>query len=47
MFALADVAFHIVTLAMIGPESLTVTTSATIDFLRKPAPGGRSPRRGS
>jgi uncharacterized protein (TIGR00369 family) len=39
MFALADVAFYIVTLAMIGPEPLTVTTSATIDFLRKPAPG--------
>lgn len=39
MFALADVAFYIVTLAMIGPEPLTVTTSAAIDFLRKPAPG--------
>lgn len=39
MFALADVAFYIATLAMIGPEPLTVTTSASIDFLRKPAPG--------
>ncbi len=39
MFALADVAFYIATLAMIGPEPLTVTTNASIDFLRKPAPG--------
>jgi uncharacterized protein (TIGR00369 family) len=40
MFALADCAFYMVTLAMIGPEPLTVTTSCAIDFLRKPAPGG-------
>lgn len=39
MFGLADVAFYIVTLAMIGPEPLTVTTNCAIDFLRKPAPG--------
>lgn len=39
MFALADVAFYIAILAMIGPEALTVTTNASIDFLRKPAPG--------
>lgn len=39
MFALADVAFYVVTLAMIGPEPLTVTTNCAIDFLRKPAPG--------
>lgn len=39
MFALADVAFYVATLAMIGPEPLTVTTNASIDFLRKPAPG--------
>lgn len=39
MFALADVSFYIATLAMIGPEPLTVTTGAAIDFLRKPAPG--------
>lgn len=39
MFALADVAFYIAILAMIGPEALTVTTNAAIDFLRKPAPG--------
>lgn len=40
MFALADCAFYMVTLAMIGPEPLTVTTNCAIDFLRKPAPGG-------
>jgi uncharacterized protein (TIGR00369 family) len=40
MFALADCAFYMVVLAMIGPEPLTVTTSCSIDFLRKPAPGG-------
>lgn len=39
MFALADCAFYMATLAMIGPEALTVTTSAQIDFMRKPAPG--------
>ena len=39
MFALADVSFYIATLAMIGPEALTVTTNCSIDFLRKPAPG--------
>jgi uncharacterized protein (TIGR00369 family) len=39
MFGLADCAFYIVTLAMIGPEALTVTTNCAIDFLRKPAPG--------
>ena len=39
MFALADCAFYVATLAMIGPEALTVTTNCCIDFLRKPAPG--------
>jgi len=39
MFALADCAFYMATLAMIGPEPLTVTTSCSIDFMRKPAPG--------
>ncbi len=42
MFALADCAFFIAILAMIGPEPLTVTTNCAIDFLRKPAPGGLS-----
>jgi uncharacterized protein (TIGR00369 family) len=39
MFALADVAVYLALLAMIGPEALAVTTGASIDFLRKPAPG--------
>ncbi len=39
MFMLADCAFYMVTLAMIGPEPLTVTTNCSIDFLRKPGPG--------
>ncbi|MEO1551999.1 MAG: PaaI family thioesterase [Pseudomonadota bacterium] len=38
MFALADVAYYIVTLAMIGPEALTVTTNCNINFMRKPQP---------
>ncbi len=38
MFALADVAFYIATLAMIGPQALTVTTNCTINFMRKPEP---------
>ncbi|MEO1774445.1 MAG: PaaI family thioesterase [Pseudomonadota bacterium] len=37
MFALADCAFYAATLAMIGREALTVTTSLTINFMRKPA----------
>ena len=36
MFALADVAFYLAILRKIGPEGLTVTTSATINFMRKP-----------
>ncbi len=40
MFALADCAFYIAVLAMIGREALAVTTNCAIDFLRKPAPGG-------
>lgn len=36
MFSLADCAFYAATLAMIGPEALTVTTSCTINFMRKP-----------
>ena len=36
MFALADVAFYLAILKKIGPEGLTVTTSATINFMRKP-----------
>lgn len=39
IFALADVAVYLATLARIGPQALTVTTSASIDFMRKPAAG--------
>ncbi len=38
MFALADVSYYIATLALIGPEALTVTTNCSIDFMRKPGP---------
>jgi uncharacterized protein (TIGR00369 family) len=37
MFTLADCAFYVATLAMIGREALTVTTNLNINFLRKPA----------
>ena len=37
MFTLADCTFYAATLAMIGREPLTVTTSVSINFLRKPA----------
>ena len=36
MFLLADCAYYVATLAMIGREALTVTTSLTINFLAKP-----------
>lgn len=39
MFALADVAAYLATLARIGPEALAVTTNCAIDFMRKPAAG--------
>lgn len=39
MFGLADVAVYLAILARIGPVALAVTTSGTIDFLRKPAAG--------
>lgn len=39
MFTLADCAFYYAILTMIGPKMLTVTTSAQIDFMRKPLPG--------
>ena len=38
MFTLADCAFYAATLGMIGKEALTVTTSCTINFMRKPEP---------
>ena len=36
MFALADVAAYLLTLAQIGPQALAVTTNCSIDFMRKP-----------
>ena len=39
LFALADIAMYLTILAAIGPEALAVTTSAAIDFMRKPAAG--------
>ena len=39
LFALADVAVYLAILSQIGPKALTVTTNASIDFLRKPAAG--------
>lgn len=39
MFALADCTYYMATLAMIGPQALMVTTSCTINFMRKPLPG--------
>jgi uncharacterized protein (TIGR00369 family) len=39
MFALVDLAMYMVTLAMIGPVALAVTTNCSIDFLRKPPAG--------
>lgn len=39
MFALADVSAYLVTLAMIGPRALAVTTNCSMDFMRKPAAG--------
>jgi uncharacterized protein (TIGR00369 family) len=39
IFALADCAFYMATLAMIGRTPLCVTTSCAIDFMRKPGPG--------
>ena len=46
MFALADVAAYLVTLAMIGPKALAVTTSCSIDFMRKPAAAGERTAHG-
>nr|WP_156169444.1 PaaI family thioesterase [Wenxinia marina] len=39
MFALADVSVYLAILAEIGPQALAVTTSASFDFMRKPAAG--------
>ncbi len=39
IFALADVSVYLAVLAMIGPQGLAVTTSCSVDFMRKPAAG--------
>ncbi|RJK99463.1 PaaI family thioesterase [Paracoccus aestuarii] len=39
MFALADLAIYCAILSRIGPVGLAVTTSASIDFMRKPVAG--------
>lgn len=39
MFTLADLGMYAVLLAMIGPEAMTVTTNAALDFMRKPESG--------
>ncbi len=41
LMAVADVALYVAILGEIGIVPLTVTTSLTINFLRKPLPGGR------
>lgn len=39
MFTLADVAVYAMVLARLGRKALAVTTSSSLDFLRKPAAG--------
>ncbi len=39
MFSLADVSVYLAILARIGPKALSVTTNASIDFMRKPEAG--------
>lgn len=39
MFALADVAVYAMVLSRLGRKALAVTTSSSMDFLRKPASG--------
>lgn len=39
MFALADCGFYMGLIGHIGREALAVTTNASLDFMRKPAPG--------
>ena len=38
MFGLCDAALYVAILSELGPVAQAVTTSATINFLRKPAP---------
>ena len=39
MFALADVGVYLAILSRLGPVTLAVTTSCSIDFMRKPTAG--------
>ena len=39
LFTLADCAFYAAVIGMIGREEMTVTTTLTINFMRKPAAG--------
>lgn len=39
IFGLADVAVYLLILSRIGPVALAVTTTCSLDFLRKPAAG--------
>ncbi|RRH76711.1 PaaI family thioesterase [Falsigemmobacter faecalis] len=39
MFALADVGVYLAILARLGPVTLAVTTSSSMDFMRKPEAG--------
>ena len=39
MFGLADVTVYLLTLSLIGPKALAVTTNSSLDFLRKPEAG--------
>ncbi|MEM7598997.1 MAG: PaaI family thioesterase [Pseudomonadota bacterium] len=39
IFGLADVSVWIVTMSMIGPQTMAVTTNASLDFMRKPEAG--------
>ncbi len=39
MFMLADVAVYAAVLSMVGKKALAVTTSCSLDFMRKPASG--------
>lgn len=39
MFALADVSAYLCILSVLGPMAMAVTTSCSIDFMRKPSAG--------
>lgn len=39
LFTMADLAFYLLVLSLIGPVPLAVTTNLNLNFLRKPPPG--------